>query len=193
VSTNPPYGSGEQPPQQPGYGPPPSYGQQPYGQPPQGQQPYGQQPYGQQPPYGQPSYPQQPYGQPVYGQQQPWGGVPGQMNPSEERNWALAAHIGSLAGAFIGAGILCFVAPLVIMVAQGPKSAYVRRHAVESLNFQLNALVVFIICWVLAIVLIGFVLMAVYAIYWLVMVILATVKASQGEEFRYPATIRVIT
>jgi uncharacterized Tic20 family protein len=179
VSTNPPYGPGqhhgEQPPQQPGYGQPG----------------YGPPTHGQQQPYGQPAYGQQPYGQQQWGGPQP--GTPGQLNPSEERNWALAAHIGSLAGAFIGLGILCFVAPLIVMLVQGPKSPYVRRHAVESLNFQLNALVVFIICWVLAIVLIGFVLMALYGIFWLIMVILATVKASQGEEFHYPATIRVIS
>jgi uncharacterized RDD family membrane protein YckC len=43
--------------QQPGYTPPPGYGQQPpYGQPPYGQPPYGQPPYGQQPGYGYSAY-----------------------------------------------------------------------------------------------------------------------------------------
>ncbi|MEV4173458.1 DUF4870 domain-containing protein [Nonomuraea sp. NPDC049709] len=79
-------------PQQPGYGQPNPYGQQPGSQPGYGQQPssqpgYGQQPssqpgYGQQPSYGQPpppGYGQQPgsqpgYGQPgAYGQQIPYG------------------------------------------------------------------------------------------------------------------------
>lgn len=43
------------------------------------------------------------------------------------------------------------------------------------------------------IVLIGFVLLPLYAIFYLVCVVLATIRAANGEEFRYPFTIRVIT
>ena len=40
---------------------------------------------------------------------------------------------------------------------------------------------------------IGFVLLPHYAIFYLICVIMATMAASQGREFRYPATVRIIT
>ena len=101
----PPQGSGQpyqpnqmsnfQPPQgqQPSYGQPSPYGQQPpsqMSQPPYGQQPPSQMlqsPYGQHPPYGQqPQYSQQPpYGQnPPYGQQPPYGQNPQYGQPPQQ-------------------------------------------------------------------------------------------------------------
>jgi len=108
----------------------------------------------------------------------------------EERNWALASHIGSIVTAWFALGL---VAPLIVLLVKGKESPYVRRHAVESLNFQINALIWTLVCYLLMIVLIGFALIAVYGLFWLICVIIATVKASQGGEFRYPLTIRLIT
>jgi uncharacterized Tic20 family protein len=76
---------------------------------------------------------------------------------------------------------------------KGNDSGFIRRHAVESLNFQINALVYIILFVILAFVLIGFVLLPLYGIFYLVVVILASVRASRGEEYRYPLTIRVIS
>ncbi|SHK46082.1 protein of unknown function [Pseudonocardia thermophila] len=63
----------------------------------------------------------------------------------------------------------------------------------ESLNFQINALVWTVSCYVLMFVLIGFVLIAFYGVFWLVCVIIASVRASQGGEFRYPLTVRLVS
>jgi hypothetical protein len=157
----------------------------------------------QQPPYGQPGPPQQPlYGQqPAHGQQyggqypqptpgQPPPGYPGAPTTSEERNWALGAHLGSFLAAYVGLGLF---APLLVLLVKGNDSGFIRRHAVESLNFQINALVYIILFVILAFVLIGFVLLPLYGIFYLVVVILASVRASRGEEYRYPLTIRVIS
>ncbi len=43
------------------------------------------------------------------------------------------------------------------------------------------------------IVLIGIVKLVVLGLYYLVAVILATIDASQGREFRYPVTVRLIS
>ena len=45
----------------------------------------------------------------------------------------------------------------------------------------------------LMLVLIGFVLLPIYGVFYLVCVIIGTVKASQGGFFRYPLTFRVIS
>ncbi|MDN5858321.1 MAG: DUF4870 domain-containing protein [Pseudonocardia sp.] len=36
-------------------------------------------------------------------------------------------------------------------------------------------------------------LIAAYGVFWLICVIIATVRASQGDEFRYPLTLRLIS
>ncbi len=46
---------------------------------------------------------------------------------------------------------------------------------------------------ILALVLIGFVLMAAVGLFALVVIILATVKAANGEEYRYPLCIRLVS
>ena len=119
-----------------------------------------------------------------------YGAGPVAETTPEERNWALAAHIGSIVTAWFALGL---VAPLIVLLVKGKESPFVRRHAVESLNFQINALIWTLVCYLLMIVLIGFFLIAVYGLLWLIFVVIATVRASRGEEFRYPLTIRLIT
>jgi uncharacterized Tic20 family protein len=108
----------------------------------------------------------------------------------EERNWALAAHVGTFVAAWFAMG---FLAPLVIMLVKGKDSPFVRRHAVESLNFQISLLIYLVVSAILALVLIGFVLMAAVGVFALVVIILATVKAANGEEYRYPLCIRMVS
>ena len=109
---------------------------------------------------------------------------------SEERNWAVAAHLGSFVAAWVALGLL---APLAVLLFKGNDSAFIRRQAVESLNFQLNALVYTVVFFLLLFVLIGFVLLPLYAIFYLVTVIVGSVRASRGEDWRYPLTLRFIS
>jgi len=109
---------------------------------------------------------------------------------ADDRNWSVAAHLGSFVTAWFALGL---VAPLVVLLVKGESSPFVRRHAVESLNFQINALVYSVVFGLLMFLLIGFVLLPLYAVFYLVCVVLATIRASQGEDFRYPFTVRVIS
>lgn len=133
------------------------------------------------PPAGGP-WPQQPAGG-------PWQ-QPGATSP-EERNWAMAAHIGSMAaGIVLGLAVL---APLIVMLTKGNESAFVRRHAVESLNFQITALIAAIVSTILVFAFVGAVLWLVLIVCWLVFVIMGTVAASNGREFRYPLALRLVS
>ena len=109
---------------------------------------------------------------------------------SEERTWALAAHIGSLVAAWFAMG---FLAPLLVLLVKGNDSPFVRRHAVESLNFQISLLIYLIATAILWLILIGIVLTVALGIFALVVIILATMAASNGQEYRYPITIRLIS
>jgi uncharacterized protein len=137
---------------------------------------------------------------PFTGRDEPAGAGAGEARPPsygasatstpEERNWAVGAHAGSFVTAWVALGLL---APLFVLLAKGSDSAFVRRQAVESLNFQLNALIYVAAGLLLMLVLIGFVLLPLYGIFYLVCVVLASVRASQGEDFRYPVTIRFVS
>ena len=88
-----------------------------------------------------------------------------------------------------------FIAPLVVLLVRGKDSAFVRRHAVESLNFQISLLIYTVIALVLTLVTVGIALIIIIpaAIAALIVVILATVKAANGEEYRYPLCLRLVS
>jgi hypothetical protein len=119
----------------------------------------------------------------------PSGGGGGQLVPSEDRNWALGSHIGGVLAAYVALG---FIAPLIVLLVRGNRSPFVRRHAVESLNFHIFVAVLSVISAVLVIVGIGLVMLIVLGLYYIVGVIMGTVAASQGREFRYPVNVRLV-
>jgi uncharacterized Tic20 family protein len=113
----------------------------------------------------------------------------GQLPPEQERLWAMLAHLLSFVAAYIALG---FVAPLVVLLVFGPRSAYVRAHAVESLNFNLSWLLYAIVSVVLVFIGIGILLLIALGLAYLVLIVIASVRANAGEFFRYPLTIRFI-
>jgi uncharacterized Tic20 family protein len=121
----------------------------------------------------------------------PAGGPPPQqpLPPDQERLWAMLAHLLSFVAAYIALG---FVAPLTILLVFGPRSAFVREHAVESLNFNLSWLIYAIVAAFLAIVLVGIVILIVLGIAYVILVIIASIRANNGQLYRYPATIRFV-
>ena len=137
----------------------------------------------QQPPPPQPPLP--PGGGP------PAGGQPGQppLSADQERLWAMLAHLLSFVAAYIALG---FLAPLIVLLVFGPRSAFVRANAVESLNFNLTWLIYIAVAVILAFVLIGIPILIALGIAYLVFVIIAAVRANAGEHYRYPATIRFV-
>ena len=121
--------------------------------------------------------------------QQPYGGSVPALT-AEERNWAMSAHVASVLAAWFALGLL---APLVVLLVKGDNSDFVRRHSIESLNFQINALIYTVLFALLMLVLIGFILLPLYAVFYAVCVLIGTVRASNGQEYRYPLTIRFIS
>lgn len=106
------------------------------------------------------------------------------MRPDEEKLWAIGAHIGPL--------VLGIIAPLVIWLVFRERSTFVDRHAKEALNFQISYLIYFLVSFVLIFVLIGILLMIVVGVAWLVFMIIATVKAANTEDYRYPLIFRFV-
>ncbi len=109
----------------------------------------------------------------------------------DERNLALLSHLGTLAGYMVGFGHIAV--PLVIWLLKKDESEFVRVNALESLNFQISMTIWLAVSAVLTIVLIGIPMLIVLGIVDLVCIVLATMKASNGETYRYPLTMRLVS
>ncbi len=120
---------------------------------------------------------------------QPYPPPPSSLSP-EERTWGAAAHWSALVGMVVA---LAFMGPLLVLLLKGGESPYVRRQAVESLNFQLSILVYGFVSGLLILLLIGLVLLPLVGLLWLVGTILGTVRTLDGREYRYPLTIRLVS
>ncbi len=109
--------------------------------------------------------------------------------PKQDYTLAMACHLIALIGLVLPFGAL--LGPLILWQVKkdDPQAAY---HGKEATNFQISMLIYFAICMLLSFIGIGVLLMIPLAIFWLVIVIIAGIKANGGEEYRYPMTIRLI-
>jgi uncharacterized Tic20 family protein len=82
--------------------------------------------------------------------------------------------------------------PLVIYLLRRNESSFVAANAKESLNFQITIIIACIISFILVVVVIGAILLWVLGILNVVLVIVATVKASENKIYRYPFNLRLI-
>ena len=124
---------------------------------------------------------------------------PGGLSP-DERTWGGAAHWSALLGAFVA---MAFLGPLLVLLVKGGSSPYVRRQSVESLNFQVSMLIYGAVGAVLGFVVVvltlglGALLVVPLALafgaWWLVFTVIGSVKASAGELYRYPLTLRLVS
>ena len=112
--------------------------------------------------------------------------------PTEsERTWGMLAHLSALAGLVVPlVGIV--LGPLVVWLAKRDESVFVAAHAKEALNFNISVLLGAILCMLLMLVFIGVLLGTALFIAWLVMTLVAAIKASEGHPYRYPFSLRLV-
>ncbi len=115
---------------------------------------------------------------------------PAPLDAAQERNWAVAAHLSGFVAAYLALG---FLGPLTVLLVAGGRSGFVRRHAVEALNFNLSILLYVVVSAVLVLVLVGIPLLLGIGVLYLVTVVSAALAASRGQEYAYPLSIRFIS
>ncbi|HWX67366.1 MAG TPA: DUF4870 domain-containing protein [Rhodanobacter sp.] len=116
----------------------------------------------------------------------PMVGVPS----AEERQWAMFAHLSALAGLVMPFGSI--IGPLVIWLIKKDTMPFVNDQGKEALNFNITVAIAAVVCGLLCIVLIGFLLLPVLVVLWLVFVIVGTIKANEGTLYRYPFALRLV-
>ncbi len=108
----------------------------------------------------------------------------------ESKIWATLCHLSSFAGFVFPLGNI--IAPLIIWVIKRDEHPLVADQGKEVLNFQISITIYMIISAFLVILVIGFVLLFIVGAFCAIMTIVAAVKTSEGEEYRYPLCIRLI-
>ena len=121
---------------------------------------------------------------------------------AEERQWAMFAHLSALLGGLLTSGwagsIGCFLGPLIIWMVKKDTMPFVDDQAKEALNFNITVAIIFFVLWAVTFLtlFIGGVLtvplMVIVGIAWLVLTVIASIKANQGERYRYPFTLRLV-
>jgi len=117
--------------------------------------------------------------------------TPGTVPTENERTWGMLAHLSALAGLVMPLiGIV--LGPLVVWLARRDESEFVAAHAKEALNFNISVLLGALACMLLMLVFVGFLLGTALFVAWLVMMLIAAIKASEGQSYRYPFSLRLV-
>jgi uncharacterized Tic20 family protein len=107
--------------------------------------------------------------------------------PEVSKNAANMAMLCHLLAIFTG-----FIGPLIIWLVKKDDDPFVDDQGKEALNFQITVLIAMIVSGLLIFVCIGSILMPAVWIVDLVFCIIASIKASGGQAYRYPLSIRFV-
>ena len=108
----------------------------------------------------------------------------------EIRNTAVAAHLSTFAGLVVPFGSV--IGPLAVWLPRRDRDPFIDQAGREALNFGISIAIYGVVAVVAALMLVGIPVLIVGVIAWVVLASLAAVKASQGQAYRYPLTMRLV-
>lgn len=103
----------------------------------------------------------------------------------------MLAHLAALAGLLVPlfGNVL---GPVAVLATRRTGSPFVTAHVKEAVNFNITVSLAAVLCAFLALVFIGLLLGAALFIAWLVLTLVAAIRASEGAPYRYPFAIRLV-
>jgi uncharacterized protein len=107
-----------------------------------------------------------------------------------EKNWAMFCHLTAFAGFFFPFGGI--IGPLICWLSKKDDSQWVDQNGKASMNFQLSLLLYIILAIPLCFIIIGIPIVVFLGFLKIICIIIASVKAAKGEEFKYPLAIPFI-
>lgn len=151
-------------------------------------------------------------GAPPGGYPPPGTGVPYGTPPphpsglsSEVRGWAIGAHLAGLIAGIATAATLGFVGALVVWLIKREDHPFIDHHGKEALNFQLTVVLAMVVGAILSIptillgvltlglaIAVGALVVVAASVLWVVLPIIGAVRASNGQAYHYPLTIRFV-
>jgi uncharacterized protein len=118
------------------------------------------------------------------------GGTDQSTEGEAVRNTAVAAHLSTFAGLVIPFGSV--IGPLAVWLTRRHRDPFIDQAGREALNFGITIAIYGSVLLVAALMLVGIPLLIVGVIAWVVLASLAAAKASQGQPYRYPLTMRLV-
>ncbi|MHC4533424.1 MAG: DUF4870 domain-containing protein [Planctomycetota bacterium] len=113
----------------------------------------------------------------------------------DARMWAMFCHLAALAGIVVPV-IGCIIGPLIVWQIKKEEFPFVDEQGKGAVNFQISMLLYLLISAILWIPLsffcIGVFIPVAISIVDLIFLLIAAVKANDGEHYHYPLTIRFI-
>jgi len=115
-----------------------------------------------------------------------------QLTEAEDRQWASFAHLG---------GVIGFLPSLIIWLVFKERGSFTNTEAKEALNFQITVTILYVALNVLGVILgaitfgIGGLITFLVPLVWIgavIFSILGFVKSKDGNNYRYPVSIRII-
>lgn len=107
---------------------------------------------------------------------------------ADSRNLGMLAHLSAFV-TFVG--IPSLLGPLVVWLIKRD-DPYVEAQAKEALNFNLSFMIYGVVAAFSITLLVGLIALPAVLIAWFVLVLIASVRASNGQSYRYPFTIRFV-
>jgi uncharacterized Tic20 family protein len=108
----------------------------------------------------------------------------------EVRNTAVAAHLSTFAGLVVPFGSV--IGPLAVWLTRRHRDPFIDQAGREALNFGISIAIYGAVLLVAALMMVGIPFLIVGVVAWVVLASLAAVKASQGQIYRYPLTLRLV-
>ena len=88
--------------------------------------------------------------------------------------------------------LFSFIPGLLLWLLKKDESAFLGEQGREALNFQITLLIAYMLSYGLMLVLIGFVMLGAVWLANIILCVVAAAKTSQGVDYRYPFTLRLI-
>ncbi|MCL1049803.1 DUF4870 domain-containing protein [Shewanella abyssi] len=108
----------------------------------------------------------------------------------DEKNMGIVVHLTSFSGYLIPFGSI--LGPLIVWLMQRDELPFVDSCGRNCLNFKISMAIYAMISAVLMLIGVGFILLGIIAIVDIVLTIIAAMKASEGESYKYPLSINFI-
>ena len=102
----------------------------------------------------------------------------------------MVAHLSTLAGLVVPFGSV--IGPLAVWLTRRDRSAFIDDAGREAPNFGISIAIYGSVVLVATLMLVGIPLLIAGVVAWVVLASLAAVKASQGQPYRYPLTMRFV-
>jgi uncharacterized Tic20 family protein len=107
-----------------------------------------------------------------------------------ERDWAMFCHLSAFAGYFFPFGGI--IGPIICWFSRKDESEWVNANGKSSLNFQFSILLYTVLAIPLCIIVVGIPILLALIVLEFICIIIASIKASKGEVYKYPLSIPFI-